>query len=431
MMEPDGPRLGEIPGLRGIGEELKVLIGRVPGRDSDVAAAHRSLLGDPFDLPGLPELLAEIDKNRTLRIVYGGDPESLAAAAAFRFLFHRGPRLQAEELPEEQPPAAASAATLDFRRPRKLFLVRPRRSGEVISLSLDSPDPDQPLNRSGLVFKLGQAQQLFREKDFNWPYVVFDLETTALEPPRGEIIEIGAWKVLNGRVGERFHSLVKADRPIPPEVVAITGITERDLLPAPALAEVLPRFLDFIGDATLVAHNVRFDFTFLRHYARRILNIRLTNPTIDTLGIARARLPGIKHNLKSLAEHLNIELTGWHRALGDARATADIFIRFQEENTAKTRYRFFKKAIVGAALGILLDPVPARGENAVFLRWGLPEVAAAFKAGEARDRRRRSPGPSRREIFDNLSSRRKARRQVAIYHLLKKASGVPGPPAGG
>ena len=93
-------------------------------------------------------------------------------------------------------------------------------------------------------------------------YVVFDLETTGLNPFRNEIIEIGAVKIINGQIGAQFTSLIKPQGEISPEIQKLTGITPEMVKEAPSLAEILPAWLEFMADAVLVAHNAKFDVGF-------------------------------------------------------------------------------------------------------------------------------------------------------------------------
>jgi len=162
-------------------------------------------------------------------------------------------------------------------------------------------------------------------------YVVFDLETTGFAPGTNDIIEIGAVKVVGGAITQRFSTFVKPACPIPPEITELTGITADMVEDAPAIEEVLPRFVEFIGKAVLVAHNALFDTGFLRVKLARHLDRTLENPVIDTLGLARALLPGLKnHKLKTLTGEFQIPLENHHRAVDDAEATTHVFLKLME-----------------------------------------------------------------------------------------------------
>ncbi|UVY83114.1 DEDD exonuclease domain-containing protein [Brachybacterium sp. NBEC-018] len=157
--------------------------------------------------------------------------------------------------------------------------------------------------------------------------VVVDLETTGTDPSTDGITEIGAVKVRGGEVLGEFRSFVDPQRPIPAYVAALTGISDATVRDAPVIATVLPMFLDFVGDAALVAHNARFDVGFLTAHAAR-LELTWPRPTVlDTLALARTvfRRDEVRdHKLGTLAAHVGASVTPDHRALSDARATVDV-----------------------------------------------------------------------------------------------------------
>ncbi|MFZ5640129.1 MAG: exonuclease domain-containing protein, partial [Bacillota bacterium] len=163
-------------------------------------------------------------------------------------------------------------------------------------------------------------------------FVVFDLETTGFSPQKDEIIEIGAVKIAGGEVAGRFSRFVRPTCEIPMEVRKLTGITMEMVAEAPGIMEVLPDFMKFVGDAALVAHNAQFDTGFLRVNLERSMGAALTNPVLDTLGLARALFPKLKnHKLKTLAEEFKVGLANHHRAVDDAEATVQIFQRMLPE----------------------------------------------------------------------------------------------------
>lgn len=163
-------------------------------------------------------------------------------------------------------------------------------------------------------------------------YVVFDLETTGLSPVTNEIIEIGAVKIHQGQIIDRYNTFVRPTRPIPPEVVELTGITQDMVQDAPAIHEILPIFHQFTGDAVLVAHNAVFDTGFLRMALTKHMQTSLVNPTLDTLGLARALLPHLKnHKLNTVAKELGVGLENHHRAVDDALATGQILLKLLDK----------------------------------------------------------------------------------------------------
>lgn len=152
--------------------------------------------------------------------------------------------------------------------------------------------------------------------------VVLDFETTGRNARTDRIIEIGAVKLENGQVMDSFSSLVNPERPLPPEIIKITGIEDSMLLDAPVAQDVLPQLLQFIGDAPLAAHNAAFDCAFLRYELER-MGVERRFSSIDTLYFAQKLYPELKrYRLASLCKHLGVSLRNAHRAVHDATATA-------------------------------------------------------------------------------------------------------------
>lgn len=163
-------------------------------------------------------------------------------------------------------------------------------------------------------------------------FVVLDLETTGCSPGVSRITEVGAEKYRGGEVVGTFWTLVDPGVPLPPDIVYLTGITEALVEAAPAVDSVLPALAEFVGDAVVVGHNVRFDLGFLRADLARLGYPPLTNVAVDTLTLSR-RLLGEEvpdFRLGTLARHFQTEASACHRALDDARATAEIFHRLLE-----------------------------------------------------------------------------------------------------
>ncbi len=159
------------------------------------------------------------------------------------------------------------------------------------------------------------------------PFCVLDLETTGAAPSSCEITEIGAVRFEGGVQTGRFETLVNPGAAIPPFITVMTGITQAMVIEAPRIEEALPTFLEFIGDAVIVGHNVRFDMSFLNAAAERLGYGRLPNRTADTYALARRLIRSEIRNLKlgSLAAHFRSPVTPNHRALADAEATAHVF----------------------------------------------------------------------------------------------------------
>jgi len=165
-------------------------------------------------------------------------------------------------------------------------------------------------------------------QSLNGTYVVFDLETTGLISVKDQIIEIGAVKVAGGEITDRFSTFVNPGRPLPEKIVKLTGITDNMVKDAPEISGVLKDFLDFISDAVLVAHNAGFDMGFLEQ-SMRYQDLESDFTYVDTVALSRVLLPNLsKYKLDTVAAALKISLENHHRAVDDALATAEIFLKF-------------------------------------------------------------------------------------------------------
>ena len=157
-------------------------------------------------------------------------------------------------------------------------------------------------------------------------YVVFDLETTGFSPKNDKIIEIGAVKVKDGKIIDSFSEFVNPRRPIPYKITELTGISDDMVKYADSIDFVLPKFMEFIGDAAVVAHNASFDCSFIEKNCKD-LDLPFNATILDTVQICRFLYPELKSvKLNIVAKHLGVKLTSHHRAVDDAKATGDIFV---------------------------------------------------------------------------------------------------------
>lgn len=163
-------------------------------------------------------------------------------------------------------------------------------------------------------------------KDYN-SYVVFDIETTGLSSRNDKITEIGAVKIIDGLIVDRFSQLINPEKEIPQVVAELTGISNAIVENEPTIEEVIPRFYDFAKDSVLVAHNAKFDISFIRReYSKN--NLEFNHPILDTLVMARTIMTDMKRfNLGTLCKNLGVSLVGAHRAVNDAEATAAMFLK--------------------------------------------------------------------------------------------------------
>ena len=162
--------------------------------------------------------------------------------------------------------------------------------------------------------------------DFDSEFVVFDIETTGLRSDKDAITEIGAVKVKNREIIDRFQTFVNPMRPIPRAITELTGISDDMVKDAPTIDSALRDFYEFIGDAHLVAHNASFDTSFIRTKAKEN-GMEFGFTYIDTLELARCTLSGLKnYKLDTLTKHFQVKLANHHRAIDDAAATGEVFI---------------------------------------------------------------------------------------------------------
>ena len=220
----------------------------------------------------------------------------------------------------------------------------------------------------------GTLQRSFDDLDTPLHRVTFcvvDLETTGGSPGSNSITEIGAVKMRGGEHLGTFQTLVNPGVTIPPTITLLTGITEAMLLPAPPLEAVLPTLVEFVGDAVLVGHNLRFDVSFLDAALHGDERPHIALRQVDTVALARRLLREEVDNCKlgTLAERFGLSHQPSHRALDDALATADL-------------------------LHVLLERAAAFGVSALDDLLALPKMAAHPQAGKLRltTRLPRAPG---------------------------------------
>ncbi|MCM1991113.1 PolC-type DNA polymerase III [Oceanirhabdus seepicola] len=178
--------------------------------------------------------------------------------------------------------------------------------------------------------------KVLKEETIHSSFVVFDLETTGFSPKNDRIIEIGAVKIQEGKIIDRFNVFVNPERKIPFDIIELTGINNDMVRDAKTIEEVMPEFLEFTDGAVVVAHNAAFDCSFINTNCNR-LDLEFKNATIDTVALCKYVIPELKtFKLKTIAKHLKISLDNHHRAVDDAEATAEIFLHcFKNLNEVK------------------------------------------------------------------------------------------------
>ena len=169
-----------------------------------------------------------------------------------------------------------------------------------------------------------------RGQSLQGSYVVFDLETTGFSPVKDRIIEIGAVRVENGKITDRFSTFVNPQMPIPLRIETLTGISDRMVMEAETIEVILPKFLEFCEGAAMVAHNASFDMGFIAENCRR-LGLEQEFTYADTVAMARVLLPHLgRFKLDTVAKAVGVPLEHHHRAVDDAGCTALIFVKFIE-----------------------------------------------------------------------------------------------------
>ncbi len=206
----------------------------------------------------------------------------------------------------------------------KISSVEPGLAKLLIS-DLIETDPRLQLNDDTVeLIENGIENRILDDTDF----VVFDFETTGAKTPPCRVTEIGACRVRNRQIVGEFQTLVNPETPIPEFISNLTNISNEMVKNAPKFCEVISEFMEFVGDAVLVAHNASFDMRFLDHEIKRIhSDYRIANPFLCTVRLSRKLVPEVdNHRLNTMANYYSIDLTNHHRASADANATAKIFI---------------------------------------------------------------------------------------------------------
>lgn len=272
--------------------------------------------------------------------------------------------------------------------------------------------------RGGLVVTVFKALQLLHARDFEagfQDYVAFDLETTDLDADVCDIVELGAVKVRQGEPVEEFRALIKGARPISPRATLVHGYRDDDVAGAPALADVWPKFLSFVGGDVLVAHNAQeFDVPVLRRAARGLPELdRLA--FFDTFPLARS-LWRDSARLGDLAARFGVDVGRSHHALDDARTLARVFGKLGSQRLRRARTATLTNVLDYLGLGLALEPQGDASRDREVL-W---EIAATYALGrysecleqyrEEREKLARPDLPTLDEVIARLGGRERLER---------------------
>lgn len=197
-------------------------------------------------------------------------------------------------------------------------------------------------------------------------YVVIDIETTGFSTECDDIIELAALRVNDDKIVDKFQSFVFPGRSVSDFISQLTGITNAMLTHAPSLADILPKYLSFIGDSVIIGHNVSgFDVNFIYDKAENIGASHFSNDFIDTLRIFRKLFPDIKHHrLEDMVAELKVDTTQFHRAEADCISTYESYLKLKEIALQKySSSEDFAKAFVHRSAPIDLNSIAAQTDN--------------------------------------------------------------------
>jgi DNA polymerase III epsilon subunit family exonuclease len=245
-------------------------------------------------------------------------------------------------------------------------------------------------------------------------FVAFDIETTGLDTGTCGIIQVGAVRVVDGAIVDRFEALVDPGQPIPPEASRIHGLTDADVAGLPRFGEVWPGLRAFIGDEILVAHNGRtFDIPVLERHVAAAEGRPRRLPVLDTLPLARVMLNGVEARLEALAARFGIPSGRFHHALDDAITLVHVVHGLARLHQAYHRRTAFAAGLEWLGLGLVLEQGERTAEEQLLLEIGRMYTLGRY--GDCLSRygtltTGRVDAPSLEEVIDRLGGRTLMRR---------------------
>lgn len=265
---------------------------------------------------------------------------------------------------------------------------------------------------AGLALTLFKALQLVHARDLGTAlgrYVTFDLETTEQDPALCEVVEIGAARVVDGEIVDRFHTLVRPARAVSPGATKAHGYADGDLRNAPRFAEVWPAFRAFVGDDLVVAHNgLKFDVPVLRRLAAGMAGVESLT-FYDTLPLARSLSPG-SVKLQDLAARYGIDAGRAHRALDDALTLARVYQQLERERTVRGRKAVLVNLLDYLGLALALETQGrASGEAGMLFDlarfYALGRYSQCLESYAADRERTRAESPPVEEVIERLGGK--------------------------
>lgn len=207
----------------------------------------------------------------------------------------------------------------------KVEVQKPTQNIHFENYKVVKPTIYMPLKQENIFDK----KPIYNDFINNNNFVVFDVETTGLDPIVNEVIEIGAVKIVDGKIKEQFQTLICPENEIPEEITNLTTITNDMVKNAPNNNDAIADFFKFCENCILVGYNVAFDFAFINNSAQKA-GLFFNNQTYDAMVIAKNKLYLPRYRLINVVEALNLTLNNAHRALADATATAEVFLKLNE-----------------------------------------------------------------------------------------------------
>ena len=209
------------------------------------------------------------------------------------------------------------------RKKQKELEEKEKQENSQITFDMLEKENNTIQNKSQIKNNLQKSKNLMKFVD---DYVLVDIETTGLSPINDDIIEIGAIKVINNKIVDKYSQLIQINKSLSPFITNLTGITNNMLKLGKEPNIVFNEFVNFVGEEVIIGHNVNFDLGFLTNKCKKYIDYNLTNDYVDTMYLARKLVPdSTNYKLGTLAKYFNISYEGAHRGLKDVEITYEVY----------------------------------------------------------------------------------------------------------